>query len=371
MPEGSWAGKEPDPGPSASALPPAASAAAPSRGFGPGARVVIVFAAFGVAIVCLWLGRDLVTPALAALVVVVTVSPVRRGLDRAGAPRWLGTTLVVIVAFAVLLAIGGMIVFAAVEFGHLVTANGHAFDSATTALDDLLSKVGMSRADAEAAAKSIDPKTLESIAIGVTKAVFSSALAFFFVLAYLIFMAADGARHPELEREFGDTRRSLLDALARWAHGVRAYFVVNSLFGVIVALLDGVVLWALGVPGVPIWIVLAFVTNYVPNIGFVIGLIPPAVLALITGGWPHALVVIIAYCVINATLQELVQPKFVASTVSLSLTLTFFSVLFWSAVLGAVGAILAIPMTLLLRALLIEIDPEARWSRWITGDRSA
>jgi predicted PurR-regulated permease PerM len=292
-------------------------------------------------------------------------------LDRVGAPRWVGTTLVIVVAYAVLFVVGGLIVFAAVQFGHLVATNSNAFGTAKDAFDSFLSTLGVAPGTADALVQSIDPSMLQRAALTITKSVFSSALAFFFVLAYLIFMAADGARHPELEREFSATRRPLLDALARWAHNVRAYFVVNSLFGLVVALLDGVVLWAVGVPGVPIWIVLAFVTNYVPNIGFVIGLVPPVVLALITGGWPQALIVIAAYCAINVTLQELIQPKFVASTVSLSLTLTFFSVLFWTVVLGAVGAILAIPMTLLARALLIETDPDARWSRWITGDRGS
>ncbi|NNC11086.1 AI-2E family transporter [Planctomonas sp. JC2975] len=338
-------------------------------GFGSGARLVIVLAAFGVAIVCLWLGRDLLAPALTALIVVVTVHPVRRRLDRAGAPRWVGTTAVIALAYAVLGVIGGLIVFAAVQFGHLVADQSAALASATGSLESFLKSVGVDTDTTAGIASAVDPKTLASAAGAIAHAVFSAALAFFFVLAYIIFMAGDGSRIEELRDEFGDWHGALLDALGRWAHGVRAYFVVNSIFGAIVALLDGVVLWALHVPGVPIWIVLAFVTNYVPNIGFVIGMIPPTVLALVTGGWPQALAVVVAYCVINVVLQELVQPRFVSSTVSLGLTLTFFSVLFWTVVLGPVGAILAIPMTLLTRTLIVEIDPDARWSRWITGDR--
>jgi predicted PurR-regulated permease PerM len=348
---------------------PADDSARRGGGFGAGARVVIVLAAFGVAVVCLWLGRDLMAPALTALVVVVCVYPVRRRLDAAGAPSWVGSTAVIAAAFGVLLVIGGLIAFAAVEFAHLVADQGDALGAAQRAIADFFSSIGVHDEQLNHVAGAVDPDTLRAIASGTIGAVVSSALAFFFVLAYILFMAVDGARFRELRREFGDRHGALLDALARWAHGVRAYFVVNSIFGAVVALLDGVVLWALGVPGVPVWIVLAFVTNYVPNIGFIIGMIPPAVLALVTGGWPQALAVIVAYCVVNVVLQELVQPNFVSTTVSLSLTLTLFSVLFWSVVLGAIGALLAIPMTLLARALIVEIDPDARWSRWITGDR--
>ena len=117
-----------------------------------------------------------------------------------------------------------------------------------------------------------------------------------------------------------------------------------------------------------LWVILAFVTNYIPNIGFVIAVIPPAILALLTGGWGACLAVIIAYCVINLTMQDFIQPKFVSDAVRLSLTLTFFSVVFWALVLGPIGAVLAIPATLLVRALLLDADPDAFWARSLSGD---
>ena len=135
---------------------------------------------------------------------------------------------------------------------------------------------------------------------------------------------------------------------------MRRYYVVNASFGAVVAIIDGLALWALGVPAPAVWAILAFVTNFIPNIGFVIGLIPPALLALVVGGWPLMLAVIAVYCVVNVTLQVLVQPKFVSDAVNLSLTLSFFSVIFWTFIIGPLGAILSIPLTLLVRALVLE-----------------
>ncbi len=120
-----------------------------------------------------------------------------------------------------------------------------------------------------------------------------------------------------------------------------------------------------------VWAILSFVTNFVPNIGFVLGLIPPAVLALVVGGWPLMLAVIALYCVANVVLQVLVQPKFVSDAVDLSLTLSFFSVIFWTFIIGPLGAILSIPLTLLVRALVLDGDPGTRWLRWFSGQRSA
>jgi hypothetical protein len=67
-------------------------------------------------------------------------------------------------------------------------------------------------------------------------------------------------------------------------------------------------------------------------------------------------------------MQTFIQPKFVSDAVRLSLTLTFFSVVFWALVLGPIGAVLAIPATLLVRALLLDADPDAFWARSLSGD---
>ena len=64
---------------------------------------------------------------------------------------------------------------------------------------------------------------------------------------------------------------------------------------------------------------------------------------------------------INFVIQSIIQPKFVADAVNISLTLTFLSLVFWTFVIGPIGAILAVPLTLLMKALLLDVDPSTRW----------
>ena len=77
------------------------------------------------------------------------------------------------------------------------------------------------------------------------------------------------------------------------------------------------------------------------------------------------------YCVVNVVLQVLVQPKLVSDAVDITLTLSFFSVAFWTLIIGPLGAILSIPLTLLTRTVLLDEDPSARWLHWLSGDRLA
>jgi hypothetical protein len=148
--------------------------------------------------------------------------------------------------------------------------------------------------------------------------------------------------------------------------------LVTTAFGLIVAAVDMAALWALGVPAAGVWGLLAFITNYIPNIGFVIGLVPPALLALLEDGPGLMLTVIAVYCVVNFVVQTIIQPKIVGDAVGLSTSLTFLSLVFWAWALGALGALLAIPLTLLVKALLIDVDKDAAWvSPLLTGPAPA
>lgn len=157
-------------------------------------------------------------------------------------------------------------------------------------------------------------------------------------------------------------RPDIASAFGTFARGTRRYLWVSTVFGLIVAVFDSIALALLSVPLPILWGLLSFITNYIPNIGFVIGLGPPALLALLDGGVTKMLVVIAVYSVINVIIQSVIQPKFVGDAVGLSTTLTFLSLIFWAWAIGPLGAILAVPLTLLAKALLIDIDPATRWA---------
>jgi predicted PurR-regulated permease PerM len=336
----------------------------------PTLRVLLGLAAAVVALAGVSLARELVGPLVLAAVIVIICHPVRHPLERRGWPRWVATTLVILVAYLILAVLFALLFFAATQFVQLVGDYADELQDTVQAVVGLLQSVGLDEQAADAAASILAPSNLVAFAASLGGAVVGVLTAFFFVLAYVIFMAADGARYAQAETTFGPSVRPVLQRFRAYNSNVRRYYVVNAVFGAIVAIVDGVALWTLGVPAPAVWAVLAFVTNFIPNIGFVLGLVPPALLALVVGGWPLMLAVIAIYCVVNVTLQVLIQPKFVSDAVSLSLTLSFFSVIFWTFIIGPLGAILSIPLTLLVRTLVLEGDPGARWLRWLSGDRA-
>ena len=334
-------------------------------------RTLVGLAAAAVVLAGVYFARELVGPLALAIVLVVICEPVRRPLERRGWPRWTGTTAVIVIAYLLLLLMGTLLWLAGTQFARLVADFSDQLKGSVQDFLSWLTSAGLDEQAADAAASVLDPSTLVKLASGLGGAVLGVATALFFVFAYIIFMAADAARYREAGRVFGPSKRPVLARIGHLNSGVRRYYVVNAGFGAVVAIIDGLALWWLGVPAPLVWAILAFVTNFVPNIGFVLGLIPPAVLAFVVGGWPMLLAVIAIYCVVNVVLQVLVQPKFVSDAVDLSLTLSFFSVIFWTFIIGPLGAILSIPLTLFVRTLVLEGDPDAHWLRWLSGDRTA
>ncbi|MFC9917043.1 AI-2E family transporter [Agromyces binzhouensis] len=349
--------------------PPLPVPGGPSVSGGPSLRGAVTVIAALLVLVALWFGRELVAPLALALVLVVIAHPIRHPLERRGWPGWAATTVVIAVVYLILAVLAALLVFAGVEFADLVLDVVDELQAAVASVASWLASVGLGDQLADATASALDPSALVDLAQGFGGWLLGFLTAAFFVLAYVIFMAADAARYRRAEAAFGAGIRPRLVRIRALNSSIRRYYVVNASFGAIVAIIDGLALWALGIPIPAVWAILAFVTNFVPNIGFVLGLIPPAVLAFVVGGVPLLLVVIAVYSVVNVVLQVLVQPKFVSDAVDLSLTLSFFSVVFWTFVIGPLGAILSIPLTLAAREALLG-DGNG-WLRWLSGNASA
>lgn len=303
----------------------------------------------------------LLTPVLLALVIVIALTPVQRGLRRHGFPAWSATLVLLLLVYGVIIGFGLVVFVSLAKLVTLLPEYASRFDELIARASDALVRAGLGTEQLRDAARSLDLGKLApyvgSVLGGLT-GVLSNVT---FLLALLFFLTVEaggfGKRMAVLARE----RPAAEAALGRFASRTRRYLVVTTVFGLIVGVLDTAALAIMGVPLAVLWGLLSFVTNYVPNIGFLLGLLPPALLALLGGGWRPMVVVIGVYCLFNLVIQSLIQPYYVGDSVGLSATVTFLALVFWSWVLGPLGAILAIPVTLFVRSVLLDMDPQTRW----------
>ena len=307
-------------------------------------------------------------PAFLALVLTIVAHPIRTWLDKY-TPSWVASLVCIVAAYLIVLGMAFSVVLAAAKFASLLPSYAGDFNQRVADLTDWLDSFGIDQKQIDKITSSFDISQLggavESI-LGATTSVLSNIA---LILALVLFMTMDGGSFPRQLTAVARVRPNLIEALTSFAHGTRTYLVVSTIFGLIVAVIDTVALAAMGIPAPLVWGVLAFITNYIPNIGFVIGLVPPAILALLEGGPGLMIAVIVVYSLINVIIQTVIQPKFVGDAVGLSTSLTFMSLIFWAWVLGPVGALLAIPMSLLAKALFVDTDPDAKWLRPLLSNK--
>jgi predicted PurR-regulated permease PerM len=131
---------------------------------------------------------------------------------------------------------------------------------------------------------------------------------------------------------------------------------VNSM----VALGNTVLLWLLGIPFALLWGFLSFLMGYIPVVGWWISLIPPFFLAWAEYGFGKALIVLVAYILINGGVQNIIQPRMMGRGLSISPLVVFISVIIWTTVLGWMGALISVPLTLIVLKLL-DSSESTRW----------
>jgi predicted PurR-regulated permease PerM len=145
----------------------------------------------------------------------------------------------------------------------------------------------------------------------------------------------------------------------RWVNfgmDVRTYLSITGGLGIVAGALNYVVFLAIGVDGAAIWAVLSFLLSFVPNVGFLLALAAPALLTLLAKGIVAAAGVVIGMFVINTVVDNVIKPHFMQRGLDLPGSLTILSLLVWSWLLGPLGALLGVPLTVVARRLLLEPD---------------
>ena len=218
--------------------------------------------------------------------------------------------------------------------------------------------------------KSLDifsPRSLiqytSSVLGGLGQLVGNTLLLIFLIAIFLFEFAAT-------EKNAANGQESPVSVLSRMqtaSRDVKRYIAIVGGTGLIQAIAMVILLQILGVDFAVTWGVLFFLLNFIPAVGFLFALMPPAIVGFLQSGWVTALLVVIGYWAINFVGDNILKPKFLKRGMDVSILVILLSLLFWNWVLGAVGAILAVPLTLALKNLFDQIASEPSCPAAISG----
>jgi predicted PurR-regulated permease PerM len=190
----------------------------------------------------------------------------------------------------------------------------------------------------------------------------------FLILVTVVFIMLEAASFPAKWRAGHDNADASLQRFSATAKTINQYMGIKMLTSLATGLAVVILLGLIGVDYAVLWGVLAFLLNFIPNIGSIIAAIPSVLLALVQLGMAAALAVAGGYLVINVVIGTFLEPRFMGKGLGLSVLVVFLSLVIWGWVLGPVGMLLSVPLTIAIK-IALEGQEETRWMAIMLGPK--
>jgi AI-2 transport protein TqsA len=322
------------------------------------------FRVFGAALLALLLAlalrevASLIVPILFGLFLALVAAPLVRRLERRGASPRAALAATIAVVLVIVLAAVAVIGVSIAQLVILVPRYEDRLRDVIDGARSFLASFGVA-VDPETIPGILTPAALGSF-VQSTAAAVSRAAGAIFVLGFTLIYALVGAGSLRMRAEaaFGERHR-LLEGVGRFGGDLRRFLVVRAQLGLFAAVLVFLLLLVLGVPLPALWSLLVFAASFIPNIGTIVALVPPTILALLDSGFAAAAAVVVGFTLINFAQDYLLQPRMMGTELNLTPLVIFVSIIAWAWILGPAGALLAVPLTVGLVALL-EAFPSSR-----------
>jgi len=322
-------------------------------------RSALYFAAIVISLAGIKTAAPIVVPFLLSLFVAIICNPAINFLSDRKVPRGLSISLVILFIFSLFIVLGGVI-------GSAVTGFRAALPSYEAQLSNELNWVinWMASYDISLSIVEIqsyfDPSKVMGL-VTTTLSGFSSVLGnVFLLLLTVVFMLSEGQGFvKKLHVAFGNSEKTDKN-IDHFLGMVNRYMAIKTAISLATGLVIGFVLWLMGVDFFVLWALLAFLLNYIPNIGSIIAAIPAVILTFLQLGFVPAGFVIILFVVVNMVMGSVVEPKFMGRSLGLSTLVVFLSLIFWGWLLGMVGMLLSVPLTMIFK-IALENSHDGRW----------
>jgi predicted PurR-regulated permease PerM len=310
-------------------------------------RLLIGTAAFVVIAAGIKEAAEVLNSILLAMLLTVTVVPAFDALRRRGVSKGLAVILTSLLLAGVLIVLLGVLGLSGTRLIQVLPEYQERALSLRKDLEALMLSRGI-HPERVFSLELVDPNRLLGLAAGFLSGlgqVLSQALLLILIVAF--FLAERGIRDHTFQP--GGTA-------ARVARDVRQYLIITALTGLAFAVVVYVIMLVVGTDLPLVWSVLAFIMNYVPNVGIILSVIPPVILTLLELGWQRALVVLAGFLVLNFVVDNLIKPRFMQSGLDVPPLVGLLSLVVWAYLLGPIGALLALPLTIALRRVLQDAE---------------
>lgn len=316
-----------------------------------GTRMLVTLAAMIIVLAGLKAAEDLLVPFVFAALVAILTAPGVLFLQSKKVPSGIAVTLVVLAVVVVLVGLGTLLGGSVNAFVASVPRYQQRLNAALGDYTHTLERLGLNISE-DNIKQLVDPARLIDIAGQLVSQLAEIMSDTALIVLTVVFMLLEVATLPKkLRRAIGDPEADL-GAYAGLTSEVKRYVVIKTYMSVATGVAIGVFLTILGVDFPLLWGMVAFLLNYIPNIGSIIAAVPPTLIALIQLGLGHAIGVATGFVVVNTVIGNVLEPRFMGKKLGLSALVVFSSLVFWGWLWGTMGMLLSVPLTMIVKILL-------------------
>jgi predicted PurR-regulated permease PerM len=327
--------------------------------FSAGSRLLLMTAAFVIVVAGMKAAQPILVPFLLSVFIAIISAPSMFYLQRRGLPTAIALLFVLAAVISMLLLVAVLIGNSIEDFRQSLPLYQSRLQNQLSAFISLFSKIGINLSLIEVQAY-FDPGVAMRMVANTLNGLGSVLTNGFLILLTVAFILAEASSFPQKLHRVLDRPDHSLPGFDHFLVTVKQYMVIKTWISLATGAIVWLGLWLLEVDYPFLWGVLAFFLNYVPNIGSIIAAIPAVLLALIQLGWGHAVGVALLYLAINIVMGNVVEPRYMGKGLGLSTLVVFLSLIFWGWVLGPVGMLLSIPLTMTVK-IAMDHNEETRW----------
>ena len=216
----------------------------------------------------------------------------------------------------------------------------------------------------------INPEAVMNFTAGLLSGLSSILSSLILVLLIVAFILLEVSSFPKKLRKILGDPDQVFPRFTKFVIDMKSYMVIKTLINLTAGIIITLLMLILGVQYPILWGFLAFLLHYIPNIGAIIAAIPPAILALVQLGMGSALLVVAGNILIGFTIGNIIEPRLMGRKLGLSTLVVFVSLIFWGSLLGLMGAILCIPLTMTLK-FAFESNESTKWIAVLLGSEKS
>ena len=331
-------------------------------------QILLTIAAFVIVVAGMRAAVDILVPFLLAAFIAIISAPPLFWLQSRKVPAWLALILVISGIFLIGFLMAWLVGSSVKDFSNNLPTYEGNLRQQTADLFGWLSKLGIDTSNLQLTKVFNPGSAMKLVATGLNS--LGNVLANgFLIIMTVIFMLLEATSIPAKLRSIIGNRESSMAPFESFINDVKNYMEIKTLVSLGTGILVAIWIYIMGVDYPLLWGMLAFALNYVPNIGSIISAVPAVLLAIIQVGLFKAMIVALGYVVINVIIGSVIEPRFMGRGLGLSTLVVFLSLLFWGWVLGPVGMLLSVPLTITAK-IALDSREETRWLAVLLGPES-